>query len=368
MAGILCMNWTTTPIYAEENNQTQTQENEGIQIPVATKYETDMAEGAISFLATVPVGGASVDIPMQTTNGGIVKIALSSEGLSQEVRVSLRSQGSEGVIPDNQVTLTTEARNGTLLVQVPQAGTYLLHVETAYTYVPITVNAKAMLYRNDNRTLQHKQWAVTYPNQYDTTNYYKVKLTKNGYITVQGRTYETTNGKLTVELCNNKKTSLNPKKVNLTEENEFTSYYALKKGTYYIKISDTDRPYKVRYMFTGMSDQAGTSKAKAKTLKKGKQGMGLLYLTDSKTKTDWFKVSLTKNQKLRMTITNFASTKLEYQILPASSNVTLHNAKFYPQNGTAIFVTGDTLPKGTYYIKISKTTTKDASGAYSIKV
>lgn len=69
-----------------------------------------------------------------------------------------------------------------------------------------------------------------------------------------------------------------------------------------------------------------------------------------------------------MIITSYNSDKLQYQLVSANSKVTIRNSKFYPPNGVVRMKTGDTLPKGTYYIKVSKTTTKNASGAYSIMI
>lgn len=337
-----------------------------IQVPVATSYLETLDDTVESTDIVIPAGTTSMDVPMKVVAGGKIQLEFEAESLNQEVTIT--AIDSDGTQLGDVTTLSNTQLQVQEWIEKEEKGTFSLHIETESSVEPITISCQSLLYRTGNRTLVEKQWMAASLTENHTTAYYKINMTKSGYITIHGRTYQNSSGKLTIELCNSKKASLNPKTNSLTLSNEYTVYYALKKGTYYLKVTDTTKPYKLRYKVTTSKDQGGSSKTKATTLTKGTTKTDLLYINDSKSKSGWFQFTLTKSQTLSMLITNYSTRKFEYELIAADSNVTLHNAKFYPSNGTAIFTTSDKLPKGTYYLKVSKQSTKDAGGFLSVKL
>ncbi len=338
---------------------------DSITIPTATSYSKVLKDNIPTTNIVIPAHTTTMEIPMKVSDGGQLQVRVGAKSLNQNVHLSILD--SDGDTIEEMSTLSDEVLQCQVWIEQEEKGTIFLHIEIEESDAPITIWCRGVLYPSGNKVLNQNTWKFAGLTQSKNTAYYKVKMEKNGYIKVQGKTYKTSSGKLAIELCNRQKNSLNPKKNRLVKSNDYTTYYALKKGTYYIKIEDIKNPYKIRYKVSDPDDQGGLNKENATTLMRSKAKTDLIYLNDSKAKSGWFKFSLSSSQTLRLTISNYSTRKLEYELIAEDPNVTLHNAKFYPHNGKAIFVTSDKLPKGIYYLKVSKQSTKDASGAYSVK-
>ncbi|GEM_PF-5470670 len=356
----------------QEENQDQAKEQtqqENITVPVGLQYGEEISEEAVAFQTTIEALQTTSEVSFKVPYIGQLQLKVSAnngtEAITQAIVLHLKEQTSQEEI--KTITLTPEQLTNTVMIPIKKAGNYTMTAETAQTNRPISIEGNAVLYRGDTeRTLSNRVSACTYTTEAGKTVLYKIKIPKNGRIVIHGKVFE--DKTMNVEILNSKKVSLNPKKSTLSASNEYSTYYALKKGAYYIRVKDMNSCYRIRYRFYSYASQAGTSKAKAVSLTKKKTKKGILYLTDSTSKENWFKVTLSKKQKLSMIITSYNSEKLQYQLVSANSQVTIRNSKFYPPNGVVRMKTGDMLPKGTYYIKVSKTTTKNASGAYSIMI
>lgn len=163
-----------------------------------------------------------------------------------------------------------------------------------------------------------------------------------------------------------------------------TQVFALKKGTYYIKIEMTypsfsrydsnlhqtvyyPNQYRIGTVIKYVSDQGGSKKSKATTIKLKKSKQGIIALTDSKgtstnSKGDWYKFKLSKKTKVKLYVkgisTNRSNTSQSLQFV-------VQGKASYKQLRNLVNGKTATLPKGTYYLKLYKYNAKD-SGYYKI--
>lgn len=160
-------------------------------------------------------------------------------------------------------------------------------------------------------------------------------------------------------------------------------FFALKKGTYNIKIEMSYKEvsyydangqyvrvpnqYKVGTVVKYASDQAGYKKSKAATIKLKQAKQGIVGLADSKStykssKGDWFKFKLKKKTKVKLYIKCLSTNRYGNR---QTLRYTVEGRASYSQ--LSKFVNGKTatLPKGTYYIKVYKDDKTD-SGYYKI--
>ncbi|MDO4554736.1 MAG: hypothetical protein Q4B70_06300, partial [Lachnospiraceae bacterium] len=149
--------------------------------------------------------------------------------------------------------------------------------------------------------------------------------------------------------------------------------FALKKGTYrvYVKmsyqtlyVSSAYQPntYYMATVAKYTSDQGGTKKSKATTLKLKKSKQGIVAQTDAvgSSKGDWYKFKLTKKTKVRLYMAGLGERDIV--TVQASGKI---NIKYYSNLSKLANLKSTTLPKGTYYIRVSKTST-DGSFYYKI--
>ena len=150
----------------------------------------------------------------------------------------------------------------------------------------------------------------------------------------------------------------------------FSKEFALKAGLYYIRVTNTDY-YTIRTMFTAVNDQGNSKKKKGTTLKKKATKTALFGAGETYAKTEWFKFTLKKPQKVTLTINTYGD---------ASFRVTFSGPKPFKKGDTNYISPGYTrtvkywvqrgrkklkLSKGTYYIKVQRSS-NDESGYCSI--
>lgn len=364
---MVCMGAPQTEVRADNQWKIAAVEQENVAIPKINLYLDGVPDGAQEFSITIPKGQSEIVQKVIIPCKGRTFFDLSIAGTSKGITVQLYSDEACTQETGSSRYLSANSLTAQLGTGITKKGEYWLKA-SVYSAIdePITVDVKAYSYNGENRALTSKQWSGVYTADYKDVVYHKVTIPKNGYMKVEGQRED--NYGFNIELCNGNKKSINPKKVYLSNSNGFTTYYGVKKGTYYIKVENISNPYKLRYIFASVSDQAGASKAKAVTIEKGKAKTGLVYITDVKAKADWFKVKLTKKQTLKLTITSKYNDTLCYQVIPADSKTTLFNDTIRPKLGTQTISSSDKLPAGTYYIKVTKNYSSDASGYYSIKL
>lgn len=168
-----------------------------------------------------------------------------------------------------------------------------------------------------------------------------------------------------------KKAAVSPQKLystNYTDSYYYTNVYGVKKGTtYYLQVL-SDGGVKIDAAFTKVTDKSGTKKAKALSVKKGKAVTGLIRVGDKN--SDWYKITLTKKQKLSINITPYANDTISVNIVgPGISGSDTITSNYYGEKCPYTIVDKHHKPTkastGTYYVQI-KPTKKSTSGYYKI--
>lgn len=170
-------------------------------------------------------------------------------------------------------------------------------------------------------------------------------------------------------------TLLNSSKKEISEEAYYSSNngkvsFAVAKGTYYIKARTYTDYFRIKYTFKAITETSSTTKAKAKALTKGKLYSGLVTATDKNGTVDWYKITLTKSQPVKITFKGSVSSgqvSLEFFGNGIGGSITQSiRSEDADRSFTAETYTSKKLPKGTYYIKVTKSTPK-TSGSYYLR-
>ena len=147
------------------------------------------------------------------------------------------------------------------------------------------------------------RWAEGY--HYNGACLFQVNAPSDGIIKIEsGQDPNEKNGQtlnLSTTLLNSKK-----KTISDAQMSGDGAQYCVKKGTYYLKASNTDGMVKLRYKFTKVTSAKNTSRTKAANLKKGKQAKGFLPAGQSKNDSRWYKIVITKKRKVSVTAKSLA--------------------------------------------------------------
>ena len=207
---------------------------------------------------------------------------------------------------------------------------------------------------------------------YNTSVYHKITIPRNGYIKVTGwgrSAYSVNRYSMGVLLCNSKKKPMEDYKTYLSSYSKpgFTGYYGVRKGTYYLKV-EGEKLYNLSYSFSSVKEKSGSSQRKAVAIKRNKTVNGVLPAGENGSKTDWYKINLKNKQKITLWYGAKANDYINFRIAAADKNVFITGSSAIVKSGTNKYVTRDKFPKGTYYIKVTRSSNlKSTSGAYSIK-
>ena len=176
-------------------------------------------------------------------------------------------------------------------------------------------------------------------------------------------------------LCNSKKTALTAQS---TVEEGDKLVYVVGKGTYYLKVKSQKGCIALSSTFTTVSSAASASKSKAGTLKvNGSTRNALVLPGDSTSRNYYLKFYNPKNQKIYLNVTtSFSSGSVKIEFLDSkgtsygskkiANGVAIKNV-YNPYVYGAYSASSRILPKGTYYIKLTKTQ-KKTSGIVQINV
>lgn len=217
----------------------------------------------------------------------------------------------------------------------------------------------------------------------DTWIKFKAKAT--GYVTVKASNASAVNsyaaGGITLLSASKKVLSEEDEVYNTayTDSSYYTMTYGVKKGTtYYLRVC-AKYGTKITATFKTVKKNAATKKSKAKTIKKNKTVKGVIVAGDKK--ADWYKIKLTKSQKVKLTYT--AKTNGSYSYDGIKVTFCKSNGKNFLSNSYDCvtrttpsswmqfyrkYTSGKTtgLATGTYYVKVEpyKST---SSGYYTLK-
>lgn len=242
-------------------------------------------------------------------------------------------------------------------------GTYYIKIDHSYAdyeYFKIKYTFSSDI------TLKNGSYSTIYPGSYAQNSYVKIRPTVDGYITItlyKGTNYDD-GGYIT--LMSNGKVISEEEYISATSRYSYKVVFGVKKNTtYYLKVRSLEGKAAIRYIQTKVSEKSGKTKAKAVALKKNKAVNGTIVAGSSE--ADWYKVKLTKSQKLKLYTTANASGTIKMQLYYSNGKKFVgENTVAYDINQKATHTTWSKLKKGTYYIKIYGSNTK-SSGNYSLK-
>lgn len=134
--------------------------------------------------------------------------------------------------------------------------------------------------------------------------------------------------------------------------NSPVAFFFLKEGTYYV-ATNCYRPYALHLSYKSYSRKIATQKSKAVNLAKNKTVNG--YFLRGEKGVHWYKIKLTKKQKINFAFSSLGENSVSYTFYtPKNGNSTRSvfcdavKAEYFLQPGKKA------LPKGTYYIKVTR--------------
>lgn len=317
------------------------------------------------YTITVPVSSKEVVVPVSMKYKGLLNLNITGTVLPSYVNLQLYSDKNCNSKVGYSGYLSSTSFEDSMEIDIPAKGTYYLKITMSnYSESDAELSIIAYSFSAEDKVLKNNTWVGSYPLSYNQQIYHKITIAKSGYIKVEANSLEEYNS-LYATLCNSKKTSLT-ESTYLSSSQDYTTHFAVKKGTYYIAIKASN-PYKLKYKFTAITDKGASAKGKATSIKKGQTVKGLIFAEDSTSKYDWFKVKLTKKQELKLDLVAYGNYSLKFQIIPANSRVIIwgDTMTLYEKDSKS-FYSSDKFPAGTYYIKVSKSQ-KKSSGYYTIK-
>ena len=223
-------------------------------------------------------------------------------------------------------------------------------------FAPLTAQAKDT-YHTTVHTLKQKSW-VTVKGIGDSSQYeavyhvYKMEVPSGGYVRIYLNTNKAESTKIRPALYKGVHQNTiyfdNDQVVTLPGSGATTTYLSLEKGTYYFfAVKDT----KVKWDFQKVSRLNNYCKAKAYTQAAGKNKV--LYFDYGYAHAQWFKVTLSKKQKVAAYIRNIDGGFTPDMLILDSRCRAVKAARREGPNGDFTLRT-DLLNKGTYYIRVSR--------------
>lgn len=156
------------------------------------------------------------------------------------------------------------------------------------------------------------------------------------------------------------------------EDGHFLQYYAVKKGTYYIKLlrpTQTNMIYAIDTNFVPNGTTTNTSMSKA--LKLDKKYKSTLLYHGQKPQTRWCKIVLKKSRKLKVTYRYLGTNSGIRMVFCNRTGKVISTATNNISGGKyGTYFTRKSVPAGTYYVKIIAPTNEIAhmAGKISLKL
>lgn len=322
-----------------------------------------------------------VFIPIVATNAGLISCDMQCKSnvvTAGSITAAICSDKKGTVVKgtEEKLNLSKKSEEYIATFNAKKGKTYYLQLKISKSAMTEDGNFKFCLALQEtssaNRTLKNKQITKAYQSGKGSAIYYKVVVGKTGYITVDTFYDEEDYGNPTIVLCNSKKKAISLQVENHTLTDN-KSVFAVKKGTYYLKVKDVKGGYQIRSTFSSVSDKSGKSKGKAKQVKvNGKKVTGVVLTTDKKSKYDWYKFTLKKSSYIRIDLSGSTTgdSKVLLEVIPPASNIQFEKKAIIEMKGTNTSAYGQAVtawPAGTWYIRVKKSAAK-GSGVYSFRV
>lgn len=264
-----------------------------------------------------------------------------------------------------------------------EPGTYTLtYTVSSSVKDNITYTTNIAAYAADTETNVELGAAYTNYHKSGEDVYKKVTVAKAGLLAVCGFEYSSgfgeylmTGDSTGIYMYGEPLTLYNSKKKAITAEKRteqgstYVNYYAVKAGTYYVKITSSyDAYYSFVTDFKAGGTTSNTSKAKAQKL--GSSYKSTLLPIGGSSKTRWYKVTLKKKKKINIYY-DFYGTDGAVSLYVCNSKgkeLTFATSIYTGRSGNKL--SSKKFPKGTYYIKVTKpsTSTYAMEGFLRLKV
>lgn len=325
----------------------------------AINVENDAEKTVTVPLIITQDGFLSFSIITDNTSAGTFTYTISSDAEKQDVIVSDSSD-------------LTDLSEFTGLESFDK-GTYYLTIDVVAdgsTDPYFTFGFNALLCTKAPKTLKNNQ--VVASAKAGTSDYHKFTLTKSARIGFQGTTLSNAST-LKFTICDSKKKALTKQ---TTMGNTAFQYFALAKGTYYLKVNTDSSIYWMAYSATAATDKGGVSSSKPTNLKVNTKTSGLVTASDKKNKTDYFKITTTAAGQLKgFYISYYGQGSIKIKIKSPGmkeKSATVKSGMYreytvtetLDQYGQTYYRDGK-FPKGTYTIQIIKPDST-SSGSYEI--
>ncbi len=397
----------------------------GVQISSVTAQDANSTEAVKTYVAKMTTGSDNVTvIPVTTKKAGTLAIPLEGIEVGKNVTVSLHtaSSATDGNRIGSREYLSSSKTEDTLFAKLKKAGTYYVKFETsAYSAgTPQSVAFAAAVYPNGGTLKRGKIFYGASPDN-NGVSYYKVTAPGNGYLTVSfpvrtadyssfniklanskkksmysnfeylssNKNYKTTIGvkkgtyyiavknsdsSFNIKLANSKKKSMYSNFEYLSSNKNYKTTIGVKKGTYYIAVKNSDSAYGIKVSYTGVKENCGTTRSKAKSITKGNTKKGIVTTTQSQNAGDWYKFKITKAQAVKFTFTvksngGGKSGGLKALFYQAGKSYSAASVNCYGDDQKSVqlytYGKGNKLAPGTYYIKVQKYSA--GNGYYTLK-
>lgn len=277
--------------------------------------------------------------------------------------------GDFAIYSDEECTKKIQYSSYNGYAAIPAKGTYYLEfsVRNYSDEMPedgFLFSFACQFYGGGDRILKDKTWSTVGVTGSNDEVFLKVTTTKAGTLTIN----LDSDYSAYITLLNSSKKAISDETYYSSTDGKIS--FAVAKGTYYLKVKTYTNIYRIKYTFKAITETSGTTKAKAKALTKGKLYSGLVTATDKNDAVDWYKITLTKSQKVNITFKGSVSSGsigLEFYGGGISGSITQNlRTVDADKSFSAETWTSDKLPKGTYYIKITKGS-KTTSGSYYLR-
>ncbi|BCN32036.1 pre-peptidase C-terminal domain-containing protein [Anaeromicropila herbilytica] len=254
--------------------------------------------------------------------------------------------------------------------KVPAAGTYYmkLSMKDYAGAEKLLYNLYTLSFSGEDRALKTNDQVMVSAID-NSPIYYKVTPAKDGLLTIDvtdATDYSMKEAKLT--LCDaNKKVISNTYDMKKKEDGVA---FAVTKGDYYISLAATatkdTKPslYTISTYYNNITKKSGSDRSSAKKIYLGKEVNGLQALNENK--ADWYQIKTSKQKKLKIELSNImTSGNLKVTLYDKNNKaITCTTSK---KSSQLTYTTKSKLAKGTYYIKIEKST-EATSGSYTLLV
>lgn len=308
-----------------------------------------------SFIANGPM------VPIKINNTGLLQMTTANSLTKMDITVTL--YGSE--TDEKPLIQGGISKTGVLVFPITKKGTYFLKASSkdGISSDIITIN-KSKIVPDTNLALIKNKWVTGY---YNLTKkrpiYYKITLKADGVIKIKGKS------KSSIVLYHTNKTKALSKVRRLNKESQYKTMFALKAGSYYIKVTSDQELVSLTYNFKIINNSSGEKLKEARNIILGSSYIkGMIPETDTVSNVQWYKYKLSKKKLIVVSMLLHAEgTNFRLEIYDNKKKPLPLGSIILKDNEQLILKSPGQWNKGTYYLKITKTNNY-GSGYYYLKV